>query len=74
MTERAELIVKTETEAQIIEKRVRLEGSEADQGRAEIEADCLWKLNIAGRLLCVFVRARLLSLKKPSRDVWRLIE
>lgn len=53
MTERAELIVKTETEAQIIEKRLRLEGSEADKGRAEIEADCLWKLNIAGRPLCV---------------------
>lgn len=45
--------MKTETEAQIIEKRVRLEGSEADKRQAEIEADCLWKLNIAGRPLCV---------------------
>lgn len=61
MTERAELIVKTETAAQIIEKRLRLEGSEADKGRAEIEADCLWKLNIAGRpsvCLCARVCCR----------------
>lgn len=59
------MIVKTE--AQIIEKRVRLEGSGADKGRAEIEADCLWKLNIAGRPLCVCARVCVVVKEAQSR-------
>lgn len=38
------------------------------KGRAKIEADCLWKLNTAGRPLCARARACVLSLKKPNEE------